>query len=59
MLKRFKSFTIIEKIRKEVRDDKTKIQVALELGLPYYQVKKYTRGYHTEKRISDFLVKKI
>jgi len=53
------SGNFIQKIRDEVGNGKTKIQVALELGLSYYQIKKYTKGFTTGKRISDSLVKRI
>ncbi len=50
---------LIEKIRTEVKSGKTKIQVAQELNLSYYQVKKYTKDFHTDLSIPHNLVDKI
>lgn len=50
---------IISKIRKGVRNGKTKRQVADELNISYYTVKKHTKDIITEKRISIELERKI
>jgi DNA-binding CsgD family transcriptional regulator len=49
----------ILKIRDQVRNGKTKIQVAIELGISIYYVRKYTKDIHTILTISPDLIKKI